>query len=259
MCVCVCVLCIKYSLGLELLSLTDFIQEDGSSKKGAKLSKQDTIVSPTGGRKDAGGSGRSLDGSGSGTLTKPLGGASSSSSSKGKGRFELTRNKLANKSTDSNETTSSEGNSFSSSKGSSQSDSGGGGIPSKLDPSTAATSSSRSVEFALDSNGRVVLEGPRGGGGTLRQSKAELQQQQQQQQQGIGMATDLSRTESMSSTCSTLSIFGSGPSRNHSFTYDGGESSTYSHESLDIGIGDSVENLQVNCSGLSRGSFRHTQ
>ena len=60
-------------------------------------------------------------------------------------------------------------------------------------------------------------------------------------------ANDLNRTESMSSTCSTLSIFGPGshlPSRNPSFSvYDGGESSPYSHESLEIG--DSVENLQV--------------
>jgi len=47
----------------------------------------------------------------------------------------------------------------------------------------------------------------------------------------------------MSSTGSALSIFGSSllPSRNHSFVYDGGESSTYSHESLEIG--DSVESL----------------
>ena len=39
---------------------------------------------------------------------------------------------------------------------------------------------------------------------------------------------DLARTESMSSTGSTLSIFGPGsmlPSRNPSFVYDGGESS----------------------------------
>ena len=61
------------------------------------------------------------------------------------------------------------------------------------------------------------------------------------------VANDLNRTESMSSTCSTLSIFGPGshlPSRNPSFSvYDGGESSPYSHESLEIG--DSVENLQV--------------
>ena len=60
-------------------------------------------------------------------------------------------------------------------------------------------------------------------------------------------AKDLNRTESMSSTCSTLSIFGPGshlPLRNPSFSvYDGGESSPYSHESLEIG--DSVENLQV--------------
>ena len=60
-------------------------------------------------------------------------------------------------------------------------------------------------------------------------------------------ANDLNRTESMSSTCSTLSISGPGshlPSRNPSFSvYDGGESSPYSLESLEIG--DSVENLQV--------------
>ena len=58
------------------------------------------------------------------------------------------------------------------------------------------------------------------------------------------VAKDLNRTESMSSTCSTLSIFSHLPSRNPSFSvYDGGESSPYSHESLEIG--DSVENLQV--------------
>ena len=57
-------------------------------------------------------------------------------------------------------------------------------------------------------------------------------------------AKDLNRTESMSSTCSTLSIFSHLPSRNPSFSvYDGGESSPYSYESLEIG--DSVENLQV--------------
>ena len=57
-------------------------------------------------------------------------------------------------------------------------------------------------------------------------------------------AKDLNRTESMSSTCSTLSLFSHLPSRNPSFSvYDGGESSPYSHESLEIG--DSVENLQV--------------
>ena len=60
-------------------------------------------------------------------------------------------------------------------------------------------------------------------------------------------ANDLNHTESMSSTCSTLSIFGLGshlPSKNPSFSvYDGRESSPYSHESLEIG--DSVENLQV--------------
>lgn len=54
----------------------------------------------------------------------------------------------------------------------------------------------------------------------------------------------LFRTESMSSTGSTFSLSGPGlPSRNPSFVYDGGESSTYSHESLEIG--DSVENLQT--------------
>ena len=56
-------------------------------------------------------------------------------------------------------------------------------------------------------------------------------------------ANDLNRTESMSSTCSTLSIFGPGShlsSRNPSFSvYDGGESSPYSHYSLEIG--DTVE------------------
>ncbi len=229
-----------------------------------------------GGRKDGGGgaSGRSLDGSGSGTLgggrNAASGMATGGASSKGKGRFELARNKLANKSTDSNETTSSDGGTGFSSKGSSRSDlgggvigvrrsggggGGGGGIPSSPSrkhpsansaSSSSSSSSARSVDFALDGGsggGRgAAAAGPssegagRGGGGSLlvRQGKTEQQPQ--------GVTTDLSRTESMSSTCSTLSIFGL-PSRNHSFTYDGGESSTYSHESLEIG--DSVENLQV--------------
>ena len=48
----------------------------------------------------------------------------------------------------------------------------------------------------------------------------------------------------MSSTGSTFFLSGPGlPSRNPSFVYDGGESSTYSHKSLEIG--DSVENLQT--------------
>ena len=124
------------------------------------------------------------------------------------GKFEVPRNKLANKSTDSNETTSSDGNGFSS-KGSSQSDSSGPRQDSK-----------RVVDFVLSSAGGSLSSFPN-------PHKVD---------------TDLSRTESMSSTCSTLSIYGNTlPSRNHSFTYDGGESSAY--ESLEIG--DSVENLQV--------------
>lgn len=55
---------------------------------------------------------------------------------------------------------------------------------------------------------------------------------------------DLTRTESMCSSCSTLSTFGPSllPSRNPSFVYDGEESS-FSHDSTEIG--DSLENLQV--------------
>ena len=159
-------------------------------------------------------SGRAMTHQGSGGTLK------SSSAGKVKGRFEVARNKLANKSTDSNETTSSEGNGFSS-KGSSQSDSSG--------PRQDAKRSSDFTHREDVGGGRPV--GVNVGGGAFSQRKAE--------------PTDLSRTESMSSTCSTLSIFGTSnlPSRNHSFTYDGGESSTYSHESLEIG--DSVENLQV--------------
>ena len=215
------------------------MQEVASGKKGSGKSSKETLVSPTGGRKDGGASGRSLDGGGSGSI----GGGSVTTigkpgTLKGKGRFELPGNKLANKSTDSNDTTSSDGNGFSS-KGSSQSDSGGGGsigsgvtavgggIHSRGDTATlsaTSSSSSRTVEFAADGG----EGGARGGFSSLRLSKTEQQN-----------LTDLSRTESMSSTCSTLSIFGTLPSRNHSFMYDGGESS------LDMEIGNSEENLQV--------------
>ena len=132
-----------------------------------------------------------------------------------KGRFELPQNK----STDSNETTSSEG-SHKGGGGSSQSDSSGVGPAPK-----------RSVDFSLHGIGSGSVSGGGGRGMSL------------YQQNKAGITTDLSRTESMSSTCSTLSIYGNStqPSRTHSFTYDGGESSTY--ESLEVG--DSVENLQV--------------
>ena len=115
---------------------------------------------------------------------------------------EMTRSKQANKSTDSNETTSSEG--ASSSKSSNHSD-----------PTTKLSNDSTTQNLPNDSTDTRKLEKPK----------------------------DLFRTESMSSTGSALSIFGSSllPSRNHSFVYDGGESSTYSHESLEIG--DSVESL----------------
>ena len=144
-----------------------------------------------------------------------LGNASSTSgkiTGKGQSRFDTSRNKFVSKSSDSNETTSSDGNGFSS-KGSSQSDSSGG-HRSEIKPC---------IELTGRVNDRgLPLFNPKG-----------------------NMMTDLSRTESMSSTCSTLSIYGNStlPSRNHSFTYDGGESSTYSHESLEIG--NSEENLQV--------------
>ena len=162
----------------------------------------------------------------SGTLKASGGGGSA----KVKGRFEASsaRNKLANKSTDSNETTSSEGNGFSS-KGSSQSDSS----------NSARQDSKRSVDFPHHHHHQGgVAGGVVGPGGGRHAHKVD-------QQPPPPPNTDLSRRESMSSTCSTLSTFGTStlPSRNHSFTYDGGESSTYSHESLEIG--DSVENLQV--------------
>ena len=119
---------------------------------------------------------------------------------------EMTRSKQANKSTDSNETNSSEG--ASSSKSSNHSD-----------PTTKLSNDSTNQSLPNDSADTISrkLEKPK----------------------------DLFRTESMSSTGSALSIFGSNllPSRNHSFVYDGGESSTYSHESLEIG--DSVESLQT--------------
>lgn len=147
------------------------------------------------------------------TRSGSLGGGGLLSSGKASmGKFEVSRNKLANKSTDSNETTSSEGNGFSS-KGSSQSDSSGPRQDLK-----------RPVDFALSGASGSLSSFQNG-------HKVDL------------ASTDLSRTESMSSTCSTLSIYGNTlPSRNHSFTYDGGESSTY--ESV-VEIGDSVENLQV--------------
>ena len=145
-----------------------------------------------------------------------------------KSRYDLGRIKTINKSSDSNEATSSDGNGFSS-KSSSQSDSSAGSghgnvhVPmmrttlKRLDRRDAADSST------LRTNENVTglsLFNPHGG-------KA-------------GQNKNLSRAESTSSTCSTLSIYGNStlPSRNHSFTYDGGEEScTYSHESL--------ENLQV--------------
>ena len=131
---------------------------------------------------------------------------------------EITRSKPVNKSTDSNETTSSEGTS----SGSSKSSNGANKHPAD---STAASSQSLS------------LTGEAPEGESVPQKTLTL----------LDKAKDLSRTESMSSTTSSsLSIFGPScmlPSRNHSFVYDGGESSPYSHESLEIG--DSIESLQA--------------
>lgn len=196
-----------------------------------KLSVKDakeTLDCPV--NKDTTATGGKTQGGGSTTKSgaKPPGGVGGGGGSggKAKGRFDLPRNKPANKSTDSNETTSSEGNGFSS-KGSSQSDSSGGG------PRKDLKDRKRSGDFAVQGSG-----GRGGGGGGRVLSSASFHQKTE-----TALAIDLSRTESMSSTCSALSIYGTFPSRNHSFTYDGGESSTYSHESLEIG--DSEENLQV--------------
>ena len=115
---------------------------------------------------------------------------------------EMSRSKQVNKSTDSNETTSSEGGPSASSN--------------RSDPSKQSNDSTNRINATESTN----------------QKPDKLK--------------DLSRTESMSSTGSTLSIFGPGsmlPSRNPSFVYDGGESSPYSHESLEIG--DSTEHLQI--------------
>lgn len=173
---------------------------------------------------------------GSNTLKASGGGGGSA---KVKGRFEASsaRNKPANKSTDSNETTSSEGNGFSS-KGSSQSDSSNG----------TRQDSKGSADFPHRHHHHHKGSGFGGMAAVAGNRHAHKGDQHQQQSSGAlpaTSATELSRRESMSSTCSTLSTFGTStlPSRNHSFTYDGGESSTYSHESLEIG--DSVENLQV--------------
>ena len=194
-----------------------------------KDGKESIESSSTGKDAPGGGGVRGVARQSSGGAVAPGAKSSGGGSAKGKGRFMdpagNNRNKPGNKSTDSNETTSSEGNGFSS-KGSSQSDSSAGGaLPLGQD-------SKRSVGD-LNPQGTGVGGGVTVVGGALsyHHHKAD--------------PVDLSRTESMSSTCSTVSIYGTStlPSRNHSFIYDGGESSTYSHESLEIG--DSVENLQV--------------
>ena len=137
---------------------------------------------------------------------------------------QMTRSKHANKSSESTETATSEGGNSSSSKGAPSSG--------QLSSATLKASSAES------SNSTSSLQGS-----TVNNSNPDMLALKQDKKP----ANDLNRTESMSSTCSTLSIFGPGshlPSRNPSFSvYDGGESSPYSLESLEIG--DSVENLQV--------------
>lgn len=139
-----------------------------------------------------------------------------------KHRYSEIRGKQANKSTDSSENTSShEGaNSASAAKSDVNSDQQSKGT------SKGANAESANSVSAVQ-NGKI-------------NSNSEVSNLKSEKQ----TAKDLNRTESMSSTCSTLSIFSHLPSRNPSFSvYDGGESSPYSHESLEIG--DSVENLQV--------------
>ncbi len=134
---------------------------------------------------------------------------------------EMTRSKPANKSTDSSETTSSEGGA----SGSSKSSEGGSGGP--VGGTTKPLSDTTNQSLSTD-----VVDTGSGAGARLDKMK------------------EIARTESMCSTHSSLSgiSFGPGymlPSRNHSFSvYDGGgESSPYSHESLEIG--DSLENLEL--------------
>ena len=135
---------------------------------------------------------------------------------------EMTRGKHANKSSESSETTATEGGYSSNNKTNSSSD-----------QSSSATLKASSAESANSSSSlQAAINNSSSDGLAPKLDKKP--------------ANDLNRTESMSSTCSTLSIFGPGshlPSRNPSFVYDGGESSPYSLESLEIG--DSVENLQV--------------
>lgn len=139
---------------------------------------------------------------------------------------EMTRSKHANKSTveSSDAAGSSEGASSSTVKSDSGSD--------QHSSSTIKGSGAESANFNTSTGPASVMS-----------SNLEVSNLKQEKK----AANDLNRTESMSSTCSTLSIFGPSshlPSRNPSFSvYDGGESSPYSHESLEIG--DSVENLQV--------------
>ena len=139
-----------------------------------------------------------------------------------KHKYSEIRSKQANKSTDSNETTSSHegGNTSSAAKS-----------DSNLDKQSKTSSKDLSTESA--NTAAPAQSGKVNSNSDMSNLKLEKQ-----------AAKDLNRTESMSSTCSTLSIFSHLPSRNPSFSvYDGGESSPYSHESLEIG--DSVENLQV--------------
>ena len=139
-----------------------------------------------------------------------------------KHKYSEIRSKQANKSTDSNETTSSlEGGSISSAAKN----------DSNLDKQSKRSSKYMSAESA--NTAAPAQSGKVNSNSDVSNLRPEKQ-----------AAKDLNQTESMSSTCSTLSIFSHLPSRNPSFgVYDGGESSPYSHESLEIG--DSVENLQV--------------
>jgi hypothetical protein len=142
-----------------------------------------------------------------------------------KHKYSEIRSKQANKSTDSNETASSH-------EGASNSTSSAAKSDSNLDKQSKTSSKETSAESAN------TAAPPQGGKINSNQSDVSNLKPEKL------AAKDLNRTESMSSTCSTLSIFSHLPSRNPSFSvYDGGESSPYSHESLEIG--DSVENLQV--------------
>ena len=137
------------------------------------------------------------------------------------------------------------------SQGSAMGQSGQQGVKTKH-PKYSEMTRSKPVNKSTDSNGTTSSEGTSASSHSDPATKLSNDSTNQtlpndstdQPNQKLEKPQILFRTESMSSTGSTFSLSGPGlPSRNPSFVYDGGESSTYSHESLEIG--DSVENLQT--------------